>query len=96
MAPFRPAHLPELPPFTSGAVGYASYDAVRYVEHLPDSPPDDLSLPDLSYAFYDRLVVFDNATKSLDVVVLAHINDPSVSIWAQFPPRSLQRRFWRR
>ena len=77
MAPFRPAHLPELPPFTSGAVGYASYDAVRYVEHLPDSPPDDLSLPDLSYAFYDRLVVFDNATKSLDVVVLAHINDPS-------------------
>jgi len=77
MAPFCPAHLPELPPFTSGAIGYASYDAVRYVEHLPDCPPDDLHLPDLSYAFYDRLVVFDNATKSLDVVVLAHILDPS-------------------
>ena len=77
MAPFRPAHLPELPPFTSGVVGYAAYDAVRYVEHLPDAPTDDLHLPDLSFAFYDRLVVFDNVTKSLDVVVLADIGDGS-------------------
>ena len=26
-----------LPPFTGGAVGYLSYDAVRYFERLPDS-----------------------------------------------------------
>jgi len=77
MAPFRPARLPELPPFTSGAVGYAAYDAVRYVEDLPDAPPDDLGLPDISFAFYDRLVVFDNVTKSLDVVVLADVGDGS-------------------
>jgi len=74
MAPFQPARIPELPPFTSGCVGYAAYDSVRYTEYLPDAPPDDLGLPDLSFAFYDRLLVFDNATKSLDVVVLAHID----------------------
>ncbi|RLS35785.1 MAG: anthranilate synthase component I [Planctomycetota bacterium] len=77
MASFRPAQLAELPPFTSGVVGYASYDAVRYVENLPAPPPDDLSLPDLCFAFYDRLIVFDNITKSLDVVVLADTGDGS-------------------
>jgi anthranilate synthase component I len=77
MAAYQPARLPELPPFTSGVIGYAAYDAVRYVEGLPNQPPDDLHLPDLCFGFYDRLIVFDNATKSLDVVVLAHVDDPS-------------------
>src|SRR5262245_40158399 len=46
------AKLAELPPFTGGAVGYAGYDTVRYVEHLPKAPQDDRKLPDLSFAFY--------------------------------------------
>jgi anthranilate synthase component 1 len=75
MAAYRPARLPELPPFTSGAVGYAAYDSIRYVERLPHPPADDLGLPDLSFAFYDRMVVFDNVTKAIDVVVLARIDD---------------------
>ncbi len=77
VAAYRPAKLPELPPFTSGAVGYAAYDAIRYVERLPNEPTDDLGLPDLDFAFYDRIVVFDNATKTIDVVVLAHVVDDS-------------------
>ena len=77
MAAYRPAHLPELPPFTSGVVGYAAYDSVRYSECLPNPPRDDLGLPDLSFGFYDRMVVFDNVTKAIDVVVLARIDDDS-------------------
>jgi anthranilate synthase component 1 len=77
MAPFRPVRLPELPPFTSGAVGYAAYDSVRYAEQLPHPPRDDLALPDLSFGFYDRMVVFDNVTKAIDVVVLARVEDDS-------------------
>jgi anthranilate synthase component 1 len=41
----RLLHTPHdegLPPFTSGLVGYLSYDAVRRVERLPDSCIDDL------------------------------------------------------
>ena len=68
MAAFHTARLPELPPFTSGVVGYAGYDTVRYVERLPDAPPDDRGLPDLSFGFYDHMIVFDNATKAIDVV----------------------------
>ncbi len=67
----RVAKLPELPPFVGGAVGYAGYDTVRYVENLPNAPPDDRKLPDLSFAFYDHMVVFDNVQKTVIVVVLA-------------------------
>jgi anthranilate synthase component I len=77
MAEYQPARLEQLPPFTSGAVGYAAYDSIRYAERLPHPPTDDLHLPDLCFAFYDRLLVFDNVTKSLDVVVLAHVREGS-------------------
>ncbi len=74
---FAAARLPELPPFTSGAVGYAGYDVVRYTERLPNAPPDDRHLPDLSFAFYDRMVVFDNITKTITVVAMARLDDES-------------------
>ncbi|MFW5692699.1 MAG: anthranilate synthase component I [Thermoguttaceae bacterium] len=70
----RTVHLPELPPFCGGAVGYAGYDTVRYCEHLPDAPPDDRQVPDLAFAFYDQMVVFDNVTKSIVVIVLARMD----------------------
>ena len=33
---YRAVQLRGLPRFAGGAVGYASYDAVRYTENLPD------------------------------------------------------------
>ena len=70
----RSAVLPELPPFTGGAIGYAGYDTVRYVEHLPNAPADDRGLPDLSFAFYDTMVVFDNVDKTLTIIALARVD----------------------
>ena len=67
--------LPELPPFVSGAVGYAGYDTVRYAEHLPHAPHDDRQLPDLAFAFYDHMVVFDNVNKTSYVVVMARVDE---------------------
>jgi anthranilate synthase component 1 len=75
---FRVAKLPELPPFVGGAVGYTGYDTVRYVERLPNAPADDRELPDLSFAFYDHMVVFDNVQKTAIVVVLAWVDSPHV------------------
>ncbi|HEY4231939.1 MAG TPA: anthranilate synthase component I [Lacipirellulaceae bacterium] len=68
------AKLPELPPFTGGAVGYAGYDTVRYIEHLPNAPSDDRGLADLSFAFYDHMIVFDNVQKTAIVVALARVS----------------------
>jgi anthranilate synthase component 1 len=72
---YQSVHLPELPRFAGGAVGYASYDAVRYTERLPDVPPDDRGLPDLSFSFFDRMVVFDHIRKTVLVVAQAHLGD---------------------
>lgn len=72
----RVVKLPELPPFVGGAVGYAGYDTVRYVENLPNAPSDDRELPDLSFAFYDHMIVFDNVQKTAIVVVLARLDNP--------------------
>jgi anthranilate synthase component 1 len=71
LAAYRAPHLPGLPRFCGGAVGYAGYDTVRYVEHLPDAPPDDRDLPDLSFGFYDRMVIFDHVAKTILVVANA-------------------------
>ncbi len=70
----RAVRLPELPPFVSGAIGYAGYDVVRYSERLPNAPTDDRHLPDLSFAFYDRMVVFDNITKTIVMVAMARVD----------------------
>jgi len=76
LAAYRAPHVAGLPRFCGGAVGYAGYDTVRYVEHLPDAPEDDRGLPDLTFAFYDRMVVFDHISKTVAAVAHAHI-DPS-------------------
>src|SRR5436190_142736 len=76
LSAYRTPHLPGLPRFCGGAVGYAGYDTVRYVERLPSPPPDDRGLPDLCFAFYDRMVIFDHLSKTIAVVAHAHI-DPS-------------------
>ncbi len=76
LAGCRAPHLPGLPRFCGGAVGYAGYDTVRYVEDLPHPPPDDRQLPDLCFAFYDRMVIFDHITKTIAVVAHARV-DPA-------------------
>jgi anthranilate synthase component 1 len=76
LAAYRAPSLPGLPRFCGGAVGYAAYDAVRYVERLPQPPPDDRQLPDLGFAFYDRMVIFDHINKTIAAVAHAHV-DPA-------------------
>ena len=69
---YQAAHLPGLPRFCGGAVGYAGYDIVRYTEHLPNAPLDDRRLPDMSFALYDSMVVFDQIKKTILVIAHAH------------------------
>jgi anthranilate synthase component 1 len=76
LADYRAPQVPGLPRFCGGAVGYAGYDAVRYVERLPRPPADDRGLPDLCFAFYDRMVIFDHVNKTVAAVAHAHV-DPA-------------------
>ncbi|HYB93151.1 MAG TPA: chorismate-binding protein, partial [archaeon] len=49
--------------FVGGAVGYISYDAIRYFEKLPNCSPDDLHFPDVEMGFFEDGVVFDHKEK---------------------------------
>jgi len=70
--------LPEINPLlTAGAAGYFGYDAVRYVENLPDSPPDTLALPDIYFMFFDSIIVFDHIYKTLHVAAHARLDTDS-------------------
>ncbi len=66
------APLPNLPAFVGGAVGYFSYDAVRYLEKLPHAPPDDLYVPEAYFAVTETLIVFDHLRHK--VLVIAHVD----------------------
>jgi anthranilate synthase component 1 len=48
--------------FVGGAVGYISYDAIRYWEKLPEHAVDDLKIPDLEMAIYDDGIILDHKT----------------------------------
>jgi anthranilate synthase component 1 len=60
-----------LPPFSGGAVGYISYDAVRHLEpSLRPHARDPHGLPELRFAVYDTVIAFDHLRRTL--VLIAH------------------------
>ncbi|MCA9882349.1 MAG: anthranilate synthase component I [Anaerolineaceae bacterium] len=61
-----------LPRLVGGAVGYLSYDVVRYFEKLPDTATDELDVPDAAFMLPDTLVIFDHAKHQLIVLANAH------------------------
>ncbi len=51
---------PQLPPFTSGMVGYLGYDTVRRVEVLPDTTIGDIDIPEMVMVLASDLAVVDH------------------------------------
>ena len=64
----RLAEIPGLPRLAGGAVGYLSYDWVRYVERLPDTNRDELRLPECFFTFPETLLVHDRLEQTLLVI----------------------------
>ena len=80
-ARFSIPELPELPRFTGGLVGYFGYDTVRYIEprlaHCPN--PDPLRTPDILLMVSDEVVVFDNLSGRLYVII--HCDPAEPDAW---------------
>src|SRR5271166_3294867 len=74
---YTPAALPELPPFTSGGVGYFAYDMVRQFERLPKRAKDDVGLPDCVFTFYDRLLAFNHLRHQVHIIAAADVRSES-------------------
>lgn len=73
----RPATLPDLPPFTAGAVGYFAYDTVRQLEKIGEHADNDLSLPDCVLMFFDRLLAFDHLRHQIHIIATADVSRES-------------------
>ncbi len=70
-AGFKAAEIDGLPRFAGGLVGYFGYDTVRYIEpRLARCPnPDHLHSPDILLMISDELVVFDNLSGRMYIIV---------------------------
>ncbi|NEX21280.1 anthranilate synthase component I [Thiorhodococcus mannitoliphagus] len=70
-ARFRVAELGDLPRFNGGLVGYFGYDTIRYIEpKLAQCPnPDLLGTPDILLMESDEVVVFDNLSGRMYIIL---------------------------
>jgi anthranilate synthase component 1 len=70
---YKAAPLPNLPRFPGGLCGYFGYDTVRYIEKrlARTHKPDVLGTPDILLMLTDELVVVDNLSGRLTLIVYA-------------------------
>ncbi|MEF2964348.1 anthranilate synthase component I [Paenibacillus sp. M1] len=72
---YRSPELPEMPPFTGGAIGFFGYDVLQYYEKLPAHRVDDLGMQDMQFMFCDQVIVFDHVKQRIMLVANVHIAD---------------------
>lgn len=68
---YSPVAVEGLPRFTGGAVGYFSYDCIRWLERLPDSKPDPLTMAEMILGFYQTIVAFDHLKQ--EIIIISNI-----------------------
>ena len=71
---YREAPVAGLPPFSGGAVGFLSYDTVRYIENIPDKNPDAYGIPESVFIVSDTILAFDHIQKKIKVVCNAFLD----------------------
>lgn len=79
-----PVRSTDLPPFVCGAVGYLSYDAVRWFEKIPDANPDDLQMDDAAMMFFSRLLVFDHVRHQIHLMANVFTNGETDGLEAEY------------
>ncbi len=83
MREFMPVHIPGLPRFHGGAVGYFGFDMIEHLERLPAAERDDLGLPDSCLLFPEVIAVFDHVKHCLQLIVCARIEGEPADCYHQ-------------
>ncbi|MFJ8417091.1 anthranilate synthase component I [Bacillus paramycoides] len=68
MEKWKTDYNPKYPPFQGGAIGYFSYDCIRYIEKLPSLAEDDINIPDIFFLLFDDVFVYDQKEKVLWII----------------------------
>ncbi len=84
MARFHSVSLPNLPPFTGGAVGYFGYDMVRTIEDIPNTGTDDLGVDDAVLMFYKTVLAFDHLRHQIHIISNVIADDSQESLKVQY------------
>ena len=60
--------------------GYIGYDAIRYVEKLPNNCKDDLKIPDVKLIRPRKILIHDNLKKKFIIflLILIKINQKTI------------------
>src|SRR5438132_3832459 len=80
MSRFKSVKLPNLPPFTGGAVGYFGYDMVRTIEEIPETGADDLGVDDAVLMFYKTVLAFDRLRHQILIISNVIVDESHESI----------------
>ena len=83
-ARYNSVEIPELPPFTAGAVGYLSYEAVRMLEHLPPRVPADVDLDDAVFMYFANVLAFDHVQHRLFLIANVLTEEGKGSLRAKY------------
>lgn len=83
MRDYHPVEVEGLPRFFGGAVGYLTYDMVRFFERLPEQTVDDLNVPDSMFMITDSIVIFDHMLQKIKVVSNALVDGPPEKAYEQ-------------
>jgi anthranilate synthase component 1 len=52
-----------------------SYDMVRFLEDLPPGGPDDVGMPDAAFMMPEQVIIYDNLTQTIKVVINCYVPD---------------------
>lgn len=63
---------PEILPYVCGAIGFLTYDAVRFFEDIPDRHQQSANLPEMRIDFYQTTLFFDHVHQTL---IMSYIVD---------------------
>ncbi|MFF2270661.1 anthranilate synthase component I [Agromyces sp. NPDC058136] len=81
--------VPGAPPLTGGLVGFIGWEAVRQIEHLPNRPPAESTVPGQAFSFVAELVVIDHRTGTVQLIASA-LNDTDATadeLWGEAQAR---------
>jgi anthranilate synthase component I len=81
---YKSVTLPNLPPFTGGAVGYFGYDMVRTVEDIPDTTTDDLGVDDAVLMFYKTILAFDHLKHQIHIISNLLVDESTAPLEQQY------------
>ncbi|MFZ4116761.1 MAG: anthranilate synthase component I family protein [Chthoniobacterales bacterium] len=72
---FHTSCSPEIAPLVTQSIGFITYDAIHYMESIPDRHPRDEALPEFLLKVYQTTFCIDHQDQSLLITTLAALGE---------------------